>query len=235
MKAETPLLYRTKLSSALLYSAGFTFFTGALIYIALFDTEEATVDPSIFLVLAFFVGLYITQLAKHPPQSRNAMLTLTLSSLAVTLLSVILFPKATLLVIGVGLFGVLGAYYAWINVITRQPIIQADEQTLQLHNGLFRGKSFAVHWENVEKISLHTQPIFGGTKRTFLGVRLKDEASFLLSNHREQSKILRKVINSNLKIYSSHLVSDVSQLEVAKAQLLQELEQYRAPKSEIVS
>lgn len=219
--------YRVKLSYALGMAGILVLATVSSLFIGI-STQSFDLDVSVIVILVAFFLFYISKLLTDDSGAKWMQFSLTTIGGVVTVLALIFFGGLALAVIGAGLFGVLGAYYTWINLITRQPTIQANKEKLLLHNGFFKGKNFEIPWGDVEALSVRTQHIFGGNKMNYLVVKLVDPARF---KRQHSGKALAKVMATNEKMYGGQLAVVASHLDTGEQDILNQLNKYIKPQA----
>lgn len=217
---NSEIKYRVKFSYALKMSLGFVVMTTLTIFAGLSVQE---LDPRVLLIPFAMYLFYVSKVLEDDSGSKFLQLVPSTLAFVATALAILFLGGLALAVIGVGLFGILGAYYVWINFITRQPVIEATNEKLMLHNGFFKGRNFEVSWDEVENLSVRTQNLYGGHKMKWLVVKLVDAEQF---KQRNTSKALAKAMAMNEKMYGGQLAVVASNLEVNEQNVLDQLNKY---------
>lgn len=211
--------YRVSKKYALKMTGLFVLFTAASIWIG-FEAGDFSVSPSIWFILLAFGGFYITKLANDDSGGKGLQIALTLAGLFGSVLLIVLLGGLGVAIIGVLLFGFLGGYYIWINLIKAQPVIKANEDELILFNSLFKGDYWQISWSEIESLAIREQNTFGGNQMKYLTVKLKNPDEF---KQKYASKTLDKVMAMNEKMYGAQLAVQASNLEVNENSLIIEL------------
>lgn len=226
MSAES-VEYRVKFSYALWMACVFVLATLGSIVAGL-TTESLEFGISEIAIFVAFYLFYISKLLTGDSGGKWMQFTMTTIGGIVTVLALIFYGGLALAVIGAGFFGALGAYYTWVNLITRQPIIQADNDKLLLHNGLFKGRNFEIPWGDIGKLSIRTQHLFGGSKISCLVVNLVDPDRF---KRQHNGKTMAKYMAMNEKMYDGQIAVSASHLDAGEQAILNQLNKYVKPQA----
>lgn len=219
---NSEIKYRVKFSYALKMSLLFFVMTALTIFAGL-SMEATEINPGMLIIPITMYLFYVSKVLKDDSGSKFLQLGISTVAGVATVLAILFLGGLAVAVIGVGLFGMLGAYYVWINLMTRQPVIEANNEKLMLHNGFFKGRNFEVSWDEVDDLSIKTQNLYAGNKIKWLIVKLASPEQFKLKN---SSKTLAKVMAMNEKMYGGQLAAVVSNLDTNQQEILTHLNRH---------
>lgn len=206
--------YRTKLSHALSITILFAFLTLLFLFVGL-NVQSFSSDsyPYVFLIVLFSIGAIF----KNPGDKKWLQVSVVLIAVAVLILAIILLGGVVFLILGVCLTGAFGAYYAWVNLITRQPIIEATPTLLMLNNFFYKGRYYEIPWTEVQGLSLKSVYI-NGKKLQYLVVKLVDPERF-----KQENSSFKKVMKQNETLYDGQFTADASHLDASEQDILARL------------